>query len=302
MFIKLIEEIANELEIKVTYLSKNWVIKLEKGNKIRYVVGNKFPLNGHSLGIILDDKYATYEVLHDLNIPVCRHHIFFREDNMCDYALECKNDEDIIKCFKEYGENVVVKPNNGSKGINVYHITDIDRLIAIIKELLVNNYSISMMPYYEIKNEFRVIVLDGEIKLVYKKIRPVIVGDGKKTVGELLSEFNPYYFSDNIDDRILKDGEKLIYDFHFNLSKGSIASSDLTDIEYENITNMALDIASKIGIRFASIDVVRLIDGKYLVMEINSGVTIDKAIDFIPGGYDTAKLIYKEAIIKMFLE
>ena len=53
---------------------------------------------------------------------------------------------------------------------------------------------------------------------------------------------------------------------------------------------------------FASIDIFETIDNKFLVLEANSGVTINKAINFIPNGYEITKSIYKEAINKMFSE
>jgi hypothetical protein len=40
-------------------------------------------------------------------------------------------------------------------------------------------------PYYQIENEWRTIVLNGEIKLIYRKERPHLTGDGVHSVGEL---------------------------------------------------------------------------------------------------------------------
>ena len=61
-----------------------------------------------------------------------------------------------------------------------------------------------------------------------------------------------------------------------------------------------IDTIQKLGITFASVDIVELYNNELLVLEANSGVTIEKAINFIPNGYNIAKEIYKEAIIKMF--
>ena len=68
----------------------------------------------------------------------------------------------------------------------------------------------------------------------------------------------------------------------------------------EKICQLALEVSKKVGITFASIDIIETTDNKLLVLEANSGVTINKAINFIPNGYNVAKNIYKEAIIKMF--
>lgn len=45
MFHEIIKEICQELNIKYTYLSKDWIVKLEYNNKVKYLAGNKFDLN-----------------------------------------------------------------------------------------------------------------------------------------------------------------------------------------------------------------------------------------------------------------
>lgn len=301
MFKEIIKEICNELNIKYTILSKDWIIKLEKDNEVRYLTGNKFDLNGHAIGNILDDKYAFYEILKNINIRVCEHRIFYNYDNKQDYAKGCNTKEEIINCFNKYNNDVVIKPNKGAMGLGVYHITDKDELITKINELFIKNYSISICPYYHIKNEYRVIVLDNEIKLIYKKINPIVIGDGKSTLKELLIKFNNKYYSDEkIPNIIPKKNEIYTYDFHFNLSKGSIASIEIDSITKEKISSLALEVSKKVGITFASIDIIETTDNELLVLEANSGVTINKAINFIPNCYEIAKEIYKEAIIKMF--
>ena len=139
------------------------------------------------------------------------------------------------------------------------------------------------------------------IKLIYKKINPTVIGDGKSSLKELLTKFNNNYYSDkDIPHIIPKTNEIYTYDFHFNLSKGSIASLNIEDNIKEKISKIAIDVSTKVGIRFASIDIIETTDNELLVIEANSGVTINKAIDFIPNGYEIAKEIYKEVIIKMF--
>lgn len=301
MFKEIIKEICEYLNIKYTFLSKDWVIKLEKNNEVRYLTGNKFDLNGHAIGNIMDDKYALYEVLKELNIPVCHHRIIYHKNNNQSYTIGCNTEEYILNCFNEFHSDVVIKPNKGAMGINVYHITDKEELLTKTNELLINNYSISICPYYHIKNEYRVIVLDNQIKLIYKKINPTVIGDGKSSLKELLTKFNNNYYSDkDIPHIIPKTNEIYTYDFHFNLSKGSIASLNIEDNIKEKISKIAIDVSNKVGIRFASIDIIETTDNELLVIEANSGVTINKAINYIPNGYNIAKDIYKEAIIKLF--
>ena len=65
-FLRIIKEICNELDINYEFLSKDWIIKLSKDEKIRFISGYKFDLLNHASGICFDDKYATYEVLNSI--------------------------------------------------------------------------------------------------------------------------------------------------------------------------------------------------------------------------------------------
>ena len=217
MFQSLIKEICNELGIKYKILSKKWIMRLEKDDKVRYLSGNKFDLNGHAVGNMLDDKYAFYEILKYLDIPVCEHKIFYGENNRNDYATGCRTKEDLLKIFNKYNKNVVIKPNKGAMGIGVYHITDENDLYEKAKLLLTSKYSISICPFYHIKNEYRVVILDDEIKLIFKKINPIIIGDGKSTLKELLLKFNKKYYKDiEIPNIVLSKGEIYTYDLTYH--------------------------------------------------------------------------------------
>lgn len=301
MFHKIIEEICQELNINYTYLSKDWIIKLTKDNKVKYLAGNKFDLNPHALGLIMDDKYALYDTLKSFNIPVCTHNIFYAPNNTHSYAQGCNTYEEILKLFKLYHNDIVAKINNGSLGMDVYHITDSHTLIKVLDKLFIKNYSISICPYYHIKNEYRLIVLNNKIKLIYKKISPTVYGDNVHSIKELLLNFNYPFFKDKtLPDTILGLNESYTYDWHFNLSRGSIASLDIPKKLKTKLSTIAKEVSKKTGIIFASIDIIETNDNDLLVLEVNSGVSIDKCTNFIKDGYNIAKSIYKEAVIEMF--
>ena len=78
---EIIKEICNELNIKCTLLSKDWVVMLEKDNKTRFISGYKYDLNGQGLGEVFDDKYSTYDVLTSKNIPIIKYDIVYYEGN-----------------------------------------------------------------------------------------------------------------------------------------------------------------------------------------------------------------------------
>lgn len=304
---RIIKQIALENDLSYEVLSCDLVIKLTKGNKIRYINGYKFGLNSHSLGLILDDKYATYELLNSLGISVCKHHILFRPTNHNSYAKNYNSFDYCYDLFLKYNKNVILKVNNGTCGDGVYHITTKKELKKIYNHLLKYNFSISLCPYYDIKNEYRVILLNNEIKIMYGKINPVVIGNGKDKLIDLLKDFNINYFGyktnlkKNINyNKALKKDEKFIYDFKYNLSKGSIITEDIDKETKSIISKMAKDVSKKINLGFGSIDIIKTIDDKYYVLEINSGVMIENYIKLTSDGFKKAKKVYEEAILEMF--
>lgn len=304
---RIIKQIALENNLSYEVLSCDLIIKLTKDNKIRYINGYKFGLNSHSLGLILDDKYATYELLNSLNIKVCKHHILFRPNNHNSYAKNYNSFDYCYDLFLKYNKNVILKVNNGTCGDGVYHITTKKELKKIYNHLLKYNFSISLCPYYDIKNEYRVILLNNEIKIMYGKINPVVIGNGKDKLIDLLKDFNINYFGyktnlkKNINyNKVLKKDEKFIYDFKYNLSKGSIITEDIDKETKSIISKMAKDVSKKINLGFGSIDIIKTNDDKYYVLEINSGVMIENYIKLTSDGFKKAKKVYEEAVLEMF--
>ena len=66
-------------------------------------------------------------------------------------------------------------------------------MFEVIDKLLESQYSLSLCSVYDIVNEYRVIVLNNEIKLIYGKENAKVIGDGIHTLQELASNFNKVF-------------------------------------------------------------------------------------------------------------
>ena len=303
-FKEIIQKICDEDNIRYKFLSKDWIIMLEKDGKTRFISGYKFDLNSHGLGLIADDKYALYEILRDKGIPVIEHRIVYNKTNKLDYAIGCNTNEYVKEYFMKNNNHIVIKPNDGTCGHNVFNVTDINDIDKILDKLFVNNYSISMCPFYNIKHEYRVIMLEGKNKLLYAKYLPIVTGDGNKTIRQLLLEFNYDYFIDKLKDskydRILAKEEKFEYTWKFNLSQGSIAKKLNDKLLESKLIKIAKQVCDEINLKFGSIDIVQTTNNDLFVLEVNSGVMLENYIRLNPNEYITAKNIYKNAIENLF--
>lgn len=297
MYHEIIKEISKELNIKYKILSNNWVISLEKDNKIKYITGYKFDLNNHASALVIDDKYAMYDTLKKANIPVIEHYLLYSEKNKEKYALGKNKKSQAIDYFNNHQKDIIIKGNHGTCGKEVYHITRKKDLYKTLNLLFKKEESLSLCPFYKIDSEYRVIVLNNKIELIYEKIRPIIYGDGVSKISTLLKEFNPSYNYLIKKDKVLKKDEKYTYTFKHNLSSGSIINTKIDNPK--DITNLAMKVAKTLNISFGSIDIIK-VDNKYYIMECNSGVMMSNLINLLPNGYTIAKNIYQKAIIAMF--
>ena len=304
-FKEIIKEICNEENIKYKFLSKDWVIMLEKDRKTRFISGHKFDLNSHGIGLIVDDKYALYDVLKNKNIPVIEHKIVYKKTNNSDYALGCNTYEYVKDYFARNNNHIVIKPNDGTCGKNVFSVNNINDIDGILDKIFIKNYSISICPFYKIKHEYRVIMLNGENKLLYAKQLPVVIGDGNKYIRQLLIEFNSQFFINKLEDskydRVLADKERFEYNWKFNLSQGSIAKRVEDNALAEKLIKIAKEVTREIDLKFGSIDIIETSDNELLVLEVNSGVMLDNYIRLNPNDYNLAKEIYKDAIKNLFI-
>lgn len=305
-FVKIISEICYKLDINLKVLSKGWVIKLEKDNKTRYISGYKFDLNSHGVGEIIDDKYAMFEVLKSSEIPVIKHEILFRPSNISDYAKGSNRYECVFDFFNTNNRNIVIKQNDGTCGAEVYHITDEQKIMPCLDKIFVENFSISICPYYDVKTEYRVIVLDNECVLIYGKKKPVVYGDGKSSIKELLIRFNTYYFSQkNLGQeysKILSIDESYEFDWKYNLSRGAIPFKIKEENLKIKLSNIAITVAKKLNLKFGSVDIIETNDNELFVLEANSGVMMENIKNILEDGQEITKEIYSKAIIKMFEE
>ncbi|MBQ9013438.1 MAG: hypothetical protein IJ094_07805 [Bacilli bacterium] len=302
--LKVLEDIKEELGISYEVLSNNWVIKITKENNSIFITDYKFPLNNHSIGMILDDKYALYEALKSANIKVTEYNLLYSSNNKSEYAINYNDYYKVTQYFEKNNNHIVIKVNNGTCGNGVYEIREKKDIIPLLSKMFLNNYSISYSPYYDIETEYRVIVLNKKVKVVYGKKRPIVYGDGKTSIRDLLLKFNRKYFidklNDSIYDEVIPKNKKFIYDWKFNLSKGSVAFQVNDKKLIGNLEVIALECVNKLNLDFVSVDIIKTTRNELYVLEINSGVMMENYINFFKDGYEKVKDIYKEAIIKSF--
>lgn len=298
--LKIIDEICKEKNIEEKLISFGWIRELKKDGKIRHIVRNTFDLNPAGAYDIVNDKYATYEVLWKNNIQVLKHVMLFNPITRKEFAENLERQ--IEQVLQEFDGKVVIKANNSCQGKDVFLLQNKEEIIGKVRQLfLKGSDGVSACPFKEIEAEYRVIYLDGNIEFVYKKEKPFIIGDGEKTLNQLIKNKSDLDETLDLNYVPLKD-EKVIISWKHNLSLGAVPKLILEDDKYiEKVKEIALNAGKTTNVKFASIDISQTKQGEIFVMEINGNVCMSKFAEEVPGGYEITKKIYEKAIDKMFL-
>ena len=189
-FYKIINEICEEKSINQKLLSYGWIRELKKENKSHYIIRYQLDLNSAISYKIAGDKFATYEVLKSNNVPTIEHKMIFNPKTRSVY-YENKFIEEAKKLLSENNNKVVIKANDSFEGRDVYFCKSEEEIEDTIKKLFEEkNPTLSACPYMEIDFEYRAIYLCGELLYIYKKRKPYVIGDGKKTLQELIDKKN----------------------------------------------------------------------------------------------------------------
>uniref|UniRef100_UPI0031E0C80E ATP-grasp domain-containing protein n=1 Tax=Saccharothrix mutabilis TaxID=33921 RepID=UPI0031E0C80E len=243
-----VEQACAEHGAKVRWHSDHWVAEVLADDRRFLVIGQVFPLNTASAAQVATDKVATAGLLADRGVPVVPHHL-----------LRFATDRDpVALTTKLVGLPAVLKPHRESSGVDVLRARDETEARAGLAHLAGRYRAIAVSPLLPIEDEFRLVVLDGEVLLVYRKA--------------------------------IAPGE-----WRHNLKFGARPDLDVPADRAAALGPLALAAMRALELRFASVDVV-WVAGRPLVLEVNSGVSLEHFSQAGPRHRDLAAEVYRTAI------
>ena len=279
-----------------------WIAELKFGARSHFVHGYDIGLNSASSHRIANDKAATFEVLNAAGLPAVPHRLFMHPRFLKFMSAE-GNWQGLLETFDAFGRDVVVKDNEGTGGMEMARVTSVAELEERAQQLFNTARGIAVSPFLDIASETRFVFLEGECVLAYAKERPSVRGDGKRTLAALvidalasakiaampgLSTLDPA--------RTPKAGEMVALAWQHNLGQGAKAIRiDVNDKATAARRTLARRAFDRLGLRFASIDIVRA-GGRDLVLEANSGVMLEVMARGTADGEALADAIYHRAL------
>lgn len=284
---QVILNICEQEGVDVRVLSRGWLFRLEKDGKIRYMFNNTLPLNSQSSSAVAADKFATFEALRAANIPVIDHSIIYPFDNHLDFAKGNNTLSYLERYFADHDQDIVIKPNHGLGGRGITHVTSVDQFSVALSAAFAHSESASLCPFYHIRREYRIIMLDDEARLVYGK-------------------------------------ERSPSDWRFNLQHGA-TSVDVADPALRaRLIALAKRTVTELNLRFCSVDIIELDPAHHhahspsqpapsgshasitpgqpelLVIEVNGAVSTSHYCAQHPDQLPFIQAIYRDALHKIF--
>ena len=307
IFVQAIKRYGARHGITVDLKSDGWLIVMQRDDLRRCAFGYDIGLNTAVSHRLANDKAATAEILGMSSVP-CIPHTLFLSPEMNEYVSNPGSWQAMLDLLKQHPQGLVVKPNEGTTGESVFLVTSAAELELAASRIFSSNLSLAISPRVDIEDEVRVVMLDGEARVVYGKNRPSVEGDGKHSLLELALKATPVELRSTVLpgmmadldkaalDAVVPAGERRVLNWRHNLDSGAQPILLEHGETRDACVGIALRAAKAIGIRFASVDVVK-VNGGWQVLEINSGVMMEALSAHHP---DLVYSVYDAALDKVF--
>lgn len=171
------EDVAQVIGAEIESLGYGF-FKLSKGDRWTYVHADKVMLDDHVTLKLAGNKPIIHKMLTDQQIPVPQY---------CAYQLTLLNTAEAF--MTALGGSFVVKPASGT-GAGAGVVTNISDFKALHRASYVASaYSPDLVIEQQIPGDsYRLLYLRGELLDVIRRDRPTVVGDGKKTIKQLMQD------------------------------------------------------------------------------------------------------------------
>jgi glutathione synthase/RimK-type ligase-like ATP-grasp enzyme len=257
IFVEAVKRYCARHKIAVEVRSQGWLIVMQRGSRQYFALGYDVGLNSAIAHRIANDKGATADVLALAGIA-CVPHTVFLNPKLDAHIPPPGSWQAMLDLLRQHPEGIVVKPNEGTAGKSVFLVSTSPELERAAAEIFSSHLTLAISPYVEIEDEVRVVVIDELAAVVYSKQR--------------------------------------VLNWRHNLDTGARPVLLEPGEAREACVAIAVKAAKAIGIRFASVDVIR-VGGALKILEINSGVMMEALGKFYPELVDAA---YSAALDKVF--
>lgn len=216
---------------------------------------------------IAKNKFHTLQVLAKAQLPIPK-------------SFLCKTKASVIETANKLGFPLVAKAPNLDQGVGVYpHIQNITDLLSCYEKIIQFSKKGVLLESYIEGDDYRLLVVNGKMKIATKRLPPFVIGDGSSKVSELILKLNldPRRGFGNrsmmkkvlVDDAliellnissltldsVIEKDKKIFLSNLANISQGGSAE-DVTSIIHPDNIVLAQRAAEAIGLDIAGVDFI----------------------------------------------
>lgn len=254
-----------------------FMLRVSHGNRFFITgAGNlcSWPLNQATAVSIANDKARTAAVLRCAGLPVPKTGGFILTDRYGPLHGTGLGMADARAFADAIGYPVIVKPNQGSLGWLVNVAADSTQLDDCLRQIG-EHQPVGLVQEYTSGDEYRVFLLDGNVEFAYRRKRPVLVGDGRRTIRRLLEDQNKrliaagnspvsadsYWLRRNLEQHgltllsVLKPEQRLEYCVRANISAGGTIDAVLFSVP-DPLAELGRRAAHALNLRVVGLDLI----------------------------------------------
>src|ERR1700751_4573976 len=161
IFVDAINRYCATRGISVDIRSQGWLIVMQRGARRHFAFGYDVGLNSAMAHRLANDKSATSEVL-KLSGVDCIPHTLFLNPRLNEYVAAPESGEAMLDLLARHPNGLVAKPNEGTSGRSVFHVTSKPSLELAANRIFSANQSVAIAPYVESDDEVRVVLIDDD--------------------------------------------------------------------------------------------------------------------------------------------
>lgn len=158
-------------------LNSQSLVQLGHGKHQQRIQATVTGRTSHIAVELASDKEETNKILGQLGLPVPKQELV-------------QGEESAVRAARRIGFPVVVKPYNGNHGRAVaIHLTTVEEVRAAFKAAQEVSRSV-IVESFQVGDDHRLLVVNGELVAATKRTPGHVVGDGQRTVAELIELVN----------------------------------------------------------------------------------------------------------------
>ena len=244
-----------------------------------------YPQNNATASTLASDKYFTGRILEVAGVPAIGGDYFFLHDRHRAHRPTGHERRDALACFARLGAAAFVKPLTGSRGDFAQAVHSEVALIRYLDDVAQYYDAVLIQPIVE-GTEFRIFLLDDEVLFGARKYPPFVLGDGARTVRQLLAAHNEALRARGLSpvapgdrdpslDTVLANGARRDIPGRMNLSAGGTMVIEAPPSA--KAVTMARNATRALGLRVAAVDLFAGVGGNpdaVEIIEVNSNPSI----------------------------